>query len=65
MYPQEMLDVNRYMEANQCPENDRLCEEVVWLFQHLLLAGKTEMDNIANAIEKIRKNADKLVSLNR
>ena len=65
MYPKEMLDFNRYKEANQCPENDRLCDqEAVWLSQNLLLAGKSDMDDIANAIEKIRKNADKLLSLN-
>ena len=61
MYPKEMLDINRYKEANQCPENDRLCdEEAIWLSQNLLLAGKSDMDNIATAIDKIQKNADKL-----
>jgi dTDP-4-amino-4,6-dideoxygalactose transaminase len=61
MYPKEMLDINRYNEANQCPENDRLCdEEAVWLSQNLLLAGKPDMDDIAAAIDKIQKNAGKL-----
>jgi len=61
MYPKEMLDINRYTEANQCPESDRLCgEEAVWLAQNLLLAGKSDMDDIAAAIDKIQKNAGKL-----
>jgi len=61
MYPKEMLDFDRYKDANQCPQNDRLCdEEAVWLSQNLLLAGKSDMDDIANAIEKIKKNADNL-----
>jgi len=61
MYPKEMLDYDRYREANRCPENDRLCdEEAVWLTQNLLLAGKSDLDDIANAIEKIKLNANKL-----
>jgi len=61
MYPKEMLDINRYNEANHCPENDRLCdEEAVWLSQNLLLAAKSDMDNIAAAIDKIHKNAANL-----
>jgi len=61
MYPKEMLDINRYMEANQCPESDRLCdEEAVWLSQNLLLGSKSDMDDIAAAMDKIQKNAGKL-----
>jgi len=61
MYPKELLDINTYNRQNECPENDRLCnEEAVWLGQNMLLAGKQDMDDIAKAIEKIRKNADKL-----
>ena len=61
MYPQEFLDINTYNRQNECPENDRLCnEEAVWFEQNMLLAEKQDMDNIANAIEKIYKNADKL-----
>ncbi len=61
MYPKELLDINTYNRQNECPENDRLCnEEAVWLGQNMLLAGKQDMDDIANAIEKVRQNADKL-----
>lgn len=60
MYPKEMLDINRYNEANQCPDNDRLCEEAVWFGQNMLLGSKQDMDDIAEAIQKIYANADKL-----
>ena len=60
MYPPELLDYRKYMERNQCPANDRLCEEAVWFGQNMLLAEKSDMDDIAAAIEKIHKNADKI-----
>ena len=66
MYPKELLDIDRYRAANQCPENDRLCEEeAVWLNQYQLLGKKSDMDDIAAAIEKIQKNAEQLLSWNR
>jgi len=60
MYPPEMLDYNKYMERNQCPANDQLCEEAVWFHQKMLLAEKSDMNDISTAIEKIYKNAEKI-----
>ncbi len=60
MYSKEMLDFDKYAEQNNCPENDVLCEEAVWLMQNLLLGTKSDMDDIANAIEKIHNNSDKI-----
>lgn len=61
MYPKEMLDSDKYYAENQCPENDRLCnEEAVWFMQNLLLAERSDMELIASAIDKVRKNASKL-----
>ena len=61
MYPKEMLDGKKYYAENECPENDRLCnEQAVWFTQNILLAERADMDLIANAIEKIRKNSSKL-----
>ncbi len=58
MYPPEMLDFNTYLERNQCPVTDRLCdEEGVWIYQNLLLGEKSDMDDIAGAIEKIQKHS--------
>ena len=62
IYPPEMLDYKKYMERNQCPLNDQLCEEAVWFEQNMLLAGKSDMDDIASAIERIHLNADKIKS---
>ncbi|MDB5263140.1 MAG: Glutamine--scyllo-inositol transaminase [Adhaeribacter sp.] len=62
IYSKEMLDYNKYMERNRCPENDKLCnEEAVWFTQNLLLGNKSDMMAIASAIEKVHKNADKIV----
>ena len=63
IYPPEMLDYKKYMDRNQCPLNDQLCEEAVWFEQNMLLAEKSDMDDIATAIERIRMNADKIKSL--
>lgn len=62
IYPKEMLDYKKYMERNQCPANDQLCKEAVWFEQNMLLAEKSDMDDIASAIEKVYKNADKIKS---
>ena len=60
MYPKEMLDFDKFSEENECPENDALCKESVWLQQNLLLAEKTDLDDVATAIERIHKNAEKI-----
>jgi perosamine synthetase len=60
MYPKEMLDFDKFKEKNECPQNDALCQESVWLQQNLLLAEKSDLDDVATAIERIRKNAGKI-----
>ena len=65
MYPKEMLDMKKYAEQNQCPENTQLCDEVVWLAQNLLLGPKTDMNDIEMAIERIHKNADKIKKISK
>lgn len=60
MYPKEMLDSKKYYAANQCPENDELCNEAVWFTQNILLGDKADMEMIAGAITKIHKNASKI-----
>ena len=44
-------------ERNRCPVNDRLCGEAVWFTQNMLLAPRSSMDLIADAIRKIQANA--------
>ena len=61
MYSAADLDINKYNERNQCPVNDKLCsDESVWFYQSMLLAERSDMDDIVNAIQKIHDNADKL-----
>lgn len=54
-------DIARWAERNHCPENDRLCEEAVWLFQTMLLGPRSDMDQIAEAVRKIQRHAAELV----
>jgi dTDP-4-amino-4,6-dideoxygalactose transaminase len=55
--------LKRWEERNQCPANDRLCEEAVWFGQTTLLAAKRDMDQIAEAIRKIQGQAGELRKL--
>jgi perosamine synthetase len=60
-YPKERLDYDKYAEENKCPMNEKLCKELaVWIPQNVLLGSKSDMENIANAIIKIRNNAEKI-----
>lgn len=43
-----------------CPQNDRLCEQAVWLTQNMLLGPRSDMDQIAEAVRKIRQHAVQL-----
>lgn len=60
MYSAKDLDYKAYMERNQCPKNDQLCDEAVWFTQNMLLGSRSDMDSIATAISKIHNNADKI-----
>ena len=47
--------VDKYMERNQCPVNDQVCEETIWLFHNILIAEKEDMNDIAMAVERISR----------
>ena len=55
VYPPEVLA--GWEERTRCPVNDRLCEEGVWFGQTMLLGPRSDMDDIAAAIRKIRASA--------
>jgi dTDP-4-amino-4,6-dideoxygalactose transaminase len=55
-------DIDAYFERNNCPENDRLCTEGVWFFQSMLLGPRSDMDDIADAIERIHAHAKELTA---
>ena len=57
-YSKKQLDFCR--EQNHCPDNEKLCREAVWLYQTALLGTKDDMNDIADATEKIYENRDKL-----
>jgi dTDP-4-amino-4,6-dideoxygalactose transaminase len=59
IFPKEILD--HYDERNQCPANDQLCQEAVWFTQTMFLGPRSDMDQIAAAIGKIRANAEALM----
>jgi hypothetical protein len=58
IYPQDVL--RGWRERNQCPQNDRLCREAVWLTQTMLLGPRRDMDDIAEAVLKVRAHAEAL-----
>ena len=55
IYPEKRI--SQWRETNHCPENDRACAETVWLSQSQLLGERREMDQIAEAVRKIRAHA--------
>lgn len=55
IYPEKQI--RELEERNRCPENDRLCEEAVWFTQNMLLGGRQDMDQIAEAVRKVQNNA--------
>jgi dTDP-4-amino-4,6-dideoxygalactose transaminase len=61
IYPAKLLE--EWEERNQCPVNDRLCEQALWLTQTMLLGPKRDMDQIADAIAKVQAQAAELRKL--
>ncbi len=59
IYPAAGL--RQWQQRNQCPENDKLCQEAVWLTQTMLLGSRADMDKIAAAVGKIQKHAAALL----
>jgi len=54
--------LKRYREElHHLPENDQLTEEAVMLFQHMLLAERSDMDDIVNAVRKVYENRKQLL----
>jgi perosamine synthetase len=58
IYPGARLDAWR--AQNQCPQNDRLCTEAIWLVQTMLLGPRQDMDDIAEAVRKVQLHAAQL-----
>jgi perosamine synthetase len=54
-------EIKALEERNVCPENDKLCQEAVWLTQNMLLGSKGDMEQIAEAVRKVQKQSALLV----
>ncbi|SEG10788.1 DegT/DnrJ/EryC1/StrS family aminotransferase [Parabacteroides chinchillae] len=52
--------MKEWLERNECPQNDKLAEQGVWLLQYMLLGSREDMDQIVEAIRKIQKYAKQL-----
>jgi len=59
IFPEKVLA--QWPERTRCPVNDRLCEEAVWFTQTMLLAPRSAMDQIAEAVRKVQAHAAELV----
>ncbi len=55
IYPDKQLAA--WTGRNHCPANDKLCEEAVWFTQTMLLGPREDMDQIADAVRKIQRQA--------
>lgn len=53
--------LQQWEEQNRCPANDKLCTEAVWFTQNMLIGPRSDMDQIAEAVRKIRTHAADLV----
>lgn len=53
----------RLRERNQCPVNDRLCEQAIWMGQTTLLGSRAEMDQIVEAFAKVQRHAGDLTEV--
>lgn len=60
LFPEDAL--RNWEERTACPQNDQLCQEAVWFTQNMLLGSRTDMDQIADAIRKIKAHAADLIS---
>lgn len=61
LFPEDVL--RDWEERNACPKNDQLCQEAVWFTQNMLLGARSDMDQIGEAIRKIRAHAGELLSV--
>ena len=44
----------------RCPNSDLICREAIWIGQSLLLGSRADMDDIANAFDKVYENREPL-----
>ncbi|HTL55263.1 MAG TPA: DegT/DnrJ/EryC1/StrS family aminotransferase [Candidatus Limnocylindrales bacterium] len=53
-----------WLARNQdCPQNEKLCQQAVWFTQNMLLGPRTDMERIAEAIGRIQKHGAELAKI--
>ena len=53
----EIEKLTNKKQSTSCPVSERACDkEVLWLKQHVLLGDRSDMDDIAAAVEKVLKS---------
>ncbi|MFB3786214.1 MAG: DegT/DnrJ/EryC1/StrS family aminotransferase [bacterium] len=58
LFPPERL--KQYWETNECPVNDRLCEEGIFMGHECLMGTRAQIEQIAMAIRRIKAHAKEL-----
>lgn len=53
-------DLREWEDRNHTPENEKLCQEAIWLGQSRLLGSKRDMEQVAEAVRKVQKHAGAL-----
>jgi hypothetical protein len=53
-------EIDDWRERTRCPSNGEVLQEVMWFGQNLLLGEASDMEDIAMAMQKVARNADKL-----
>lgn len=56
-------ELARLTERNRCPDNERLCQQAVWLTQTMLLGTRGDMAQIAEAISRVQRHSAELRTL--
>ncbi len=51
-----------WLQRNQCPVNDLLCQQAVWLSQFALLGERNKMDRIAETLRDIQKRSAEIAA---
>ena len=49
--------IREWDERNVLPANDKLCKEAVWFTQNMLIGPRADMEQIAEAVRRIQRNA--------
>ena len=61
LFPEDTL--KNWHARNECPANNQLCDEAVWFTQNMFLGRKSDMDQIADAMRKIKNHAGELMAV--